>query len=54
MKLRNAKKSIPKDFRREMYEIYKATMTFYGKPIQPYKEWLKDTFNTKLPEHETT
>ena len=30
-------------------ESYKANMTLYGKPILPYKQWLKDVFNTKLP-----
>jgi hypothetical protein len=48
MKLRNAKKPIPKDFRKQMYENYKAAMTFYGKPVRPYKEWLKDVLNTKI------
>lgn len=49
MKLRNAKKPIPKEFRKQMYENYKANMRFYGKPIQPYKEWLKEVFNTQIP-----
>lgn len=48
MKLRSAKKPIPKDFRKQMYENYKAAMTFYGKPIRSYKEWLKDVLNTKI------
>lgn len=49
MKMRKQKKQIPADFRRQMYENYKANMTFYGKPISPYKQWLKDVFNTKIP-----
>lgn len=53
MNLRDAKKPIPKNFRKQMYENYKANMRFYGKPIRPYKEWLKDVLNTKLPGHET-
>lgn len=47
MKLRNSKKPIPKDSRKQMYENYKANMTYYGKPIRPYKEWLKDVLNTQ-------
>lgn len=54
MKLRNAKKPIPKEFRKQMYESYKANMTFYGKPIRPYKEWLKDVLNTKPQGYEST
>lgn len=49
MKLRKQKKQIPADFRRQMYESYKANMAFFGKPASPYKQWLKDVFNTKLP-----
>ena len=49
MKLRKEKEQIPADFRKQMYEIYKANMTLYGKPILPYKQWLKDVFNIKLP-----
>jgi ParB family chromosome partitioning protein len=49
MKLRKEKEQIPADFRKQMYENYKANMTLYGKPILPYKQWLKDVFNTKLP-----
>lgn len=49
MKLRKEKKQIPADFRKQMYENYKANMTLYGKPILPYKQWLKDVFDTKLP-----
>lgn len=48
MKLRNVKKKIPADFRKRMYENYKANMKFYGKPILPYKEWLKLVLNTKI------
>ena len=40
MKLRKQKKQIPADFRKQMYESYKANMAFYGKPISPYKQWL--------------
>ena len=49
MKLRNQKKQIPAEFRKQMYENCKANMTLYGKPISPYKQWLKDVFNTKIP-----
>lgn len=49
MKLRKVKKQIPAEFRKQMYGNYKASMRFYGKPIKPYKEWLIDVFNTKLP-----
>ncbi|WP_287648437.1 hypothetical protein [Bacteroides sp.] len=49
MKMRKQKKQIPADFRKQMYENYKANMAFYGKPVSPYKQWLKDVFNTKLP-----
>ena len=49
MKLRKEKEQIPADFRKQMYENYKANMTLYGKPILPYKQWLNDVFNTKLP-----
>lgn len=45
MKMRKQKKQIPADFRKQMYGIYKANMTLYGKPILPYKQWLKDVFN---------
>lgn len=48
MKLRKEKEQIPADFRKQMYENYKANMTLYGKPILPYKQWLKDVFNTKF------
>ena len=48
MKMRKQKKQIPADFRKNLYENYKANMTFYGKPILPYKQWLKEVF-TKLP-----
>lgn len=41
MKLRKEKEQIPADFRKQMYENYKANMTLYGKPILPYKQWLK-------------
>lgn len=51
MKLRKAKKQVPADFRKKMYESYKANMIFYGKPIAPYKQWLKDVLNTKCPCH---
>ena len=33
MKMRKQKKQIPADFRKQMYENYKAKMAFYGKPI---------------------
>lgn len=49
MKMRKQKKQIPADFRKRMYESYKVNMQFYEKPILPYKQWLKDVFNTKLP-----
>lgn len=49
MKLRKVKKQISAEFRKQMYGNYKASMRFYGKPIKPYKEWLIDVFNTKLP-----
>lgn len=49
MKMRKQKKQIPADFRKQMYENYKANMAFYGKPISSYKQWLKDVFNTKIP-----
>lgn len=49
MKMRKQKKQIPADFRKQMYENYKANMAFYGKPISSYKQWLKDIFNTKIP-----
>ncbi len=52
MKMRKQKKQIPAEFRKQMYENYKANMTFYGKPISPYKKWLKDVFNTKTPNHD--
>ena len=45
MKMRKQKKQIPAEFRKQMYENYKANMTFYGKPISPYKQWLKDPTN---------
>lgn len=48
MKLRNAKKQVPADFRKQMYESYKANMQLYNKPILPYKEWLKMVLNTKI------
>lgn len=48
MKLRKVKKEVPKDFRKQMYESYKMNMGFYGKPILPYKEWLKGVLNTKI------
>lgn len=50
MKLRKVKKQTPAEFRKQMYESYKANMRFYGKPIKPLKEWLIDVFNTKLPQ----
>lgn len=49
MKLRNAKKPIPKELRKQMYENYKANMRFYGKPVSSYKKWLIDVLNTKTP-----
>lgn len=48
MKLRDAKKQVPADFRKQMYESYKVNMTFYGKPILPYKDWLILVLNTKI------
>ena len=36
MKLRNQKKQIPVDFRKQMYESYKMNMSLFGKPILPY------------------
>ena len=48
MKLRKAKEVAPKDFRKQMYESYKKNMALYGKPILPYKEWLKGVLNTKI------
>ncbi|WP_459187273.1 hypothetical protein ACGE0T_14180 [Parabacteroides sp. APC149_11_2_Y6] len=48
MKLRTLKKTIPKDFRKKMYESYKFSMKLYGKPIQPYKEWIREVMNIKL------
>lgn len=47
--IEKSEKQIPADFRKQMYENYKANMAFYGKPVSPYKQWLKDVFNTKLP-----
>lgn len=29
-------------FKKQLYESYKKDMTFYGKPISPYKEWVKE------------
>ncbi len=52
MKIRKQKKQIPADFRKQMYENYKSNMAFYGKPISSYKQWLKDVFNTKIPNHD--
>lgn len=49
MKTQKQKKQIPADFRKQMYENHKANMAFYGKPVSPYKQWLKDVFNTKIP-----
>lgn len=48
MKLGKEKKQFPKDFRKQMYECYKANMRLYGMPILSYKEWLKDVLNTKI------
>lgn len=48
MKLRKEKKQVPEDFRKQMYENYKANMRFYGKPISSYKEWLRDVLSIKL------
>lgn len=48
MKLRTEKKQVPKDFRKRMYENYKASMRFYEKPIIPYKEWIVLVLNTKI------
>ena len=47
MNIRKQKKQIPAEFRKQMYENYKANMAFYGKPISSYKQWLKDVFNTQ-------
>lgn len=52
MNIKKQKKQIPAEFRKQMYESYKANMAFYGKPISPYKQWLKDVFNTKIPNHD--
>lgn len=52
MKMRKQKKQIPADCRKQMYESYKMNMDFYGKPASPYKQWLKDVFNTKVPSHD--
>lgn len=49
MKIRKQKKGIPADFRKQMYENYKFNMQLFGKPILPYKQWLKEVFNTKIP-----
>lgn len=49
MKIRKQKKQIPVDFRKQMYENCEANMQFYGKLVSPYKQWLKDVFNTKIP-----
>ena len=38
MKMRKQKKQIPADFRKQMYENYKANMAFYGKPISSRSE----------------
>ena len=43
MKMRKQKKQIPAEFRKQMYENYKANMTFYGKPISPYKRRLYES-----------
>ena len=43
-----SRKQIPKDFRKQMYESYKFNMKLYGKPIQPYKEWVKEVMNIKI------
>lgn len=48
MKLRKKKKQVAKDFRRQIYESYKANMRLFGKPIISYKEWLKDVLKTKM------
>lgn len=47
MKMRKQKKQIPAEFRKQMYENYKANMTLYGKPISPYKQWLRTRSNPK-------
>ena len=52
MKLRKQKKQIPADFRRQMYESYKANMAFFGKPASPYKQWLKDVLTLKYQQNE--
>lgn len=49
MKMRKQKKQIPADFREQMYESYRMNMSLFGKPILPYKQWLKDVINTKIP-----
>lgn len=33
---------------KRMYDNYKRNMMFFGKPVSPYKVWLKDVFNTKV------
>lgn len=30
------------DFKKMMYQDYKRNMTFFGKPILSYKDWLKE------------
>lgn len=52
MKMRKQKKQIPADFRKQMYENYKANMAFYGKPISSYKQWLKDVLTLKYQQNE--
>lgn len=49
MKLRNQKTTNSRRFRKQMYESYKMNMSLFGKPILPYKQWLKDVINTKIP-----
>ena len=29
-------------FKEQLYESYKKDMAFYGKPISPYRQWVKE------------
>ena len=39
---------VPKSFTKQAYEQYKSNMKMYGKPIKPYKEWLKEVEDIDL------
>ena len=41
-------KDVPKGFKKQMYDSYCANMEMYGKPIKPYKEWLKEVESIDL------